>query len=133
MKKILFLSLLMFSMVVFGQDPISNLNDEAKYKIELNEKNIKSEKQEIEKHQKNLSVFQDENSKLKKILKTTPKLALNNETKDNAINDLKSKILINDDYIKNEKQEIVKHQKTLSDLQKENSNLKKAVKQIKKL
>lgn len=132
MKKLfLLIAFVVITSVSFSQDPISNLKDEARNKIELNDKSIKIEKSEIEKHQKSLTNFQSENSKLKKILKVTPSLALNSKTKDNAVNDIKNKIIFNDNFIKNEKLEIEKHQKNLSDLQKENKNLKGAVKKIK--
>lgn len=132
MKKLfLLIAFVVISTVSFSQDPISNLKDEARNKIELNDKSIKIEKSEIEKHQKSLTNFQSENSKLKKILKVTPSLALNSETKDNAVNDIKNKIIFNDNFIKTEKLEIEKHQKNLSELQKENKNLKGAVKKIK--
>ncbi len=90
-------------------------------------------RQKFKKHQNSLSNFQSENSKLKKLLKITPTLSLNSETKDNAVDDIKNKITNNDNFIKNEKMEIEKHQKNLAELQKENRNLKEAVKKIKKL
>lgn len=134
MKKLfLLIAFVVISTVSFSQDPISNLNDEARNKIELNEKSIKIEKSEIEKHQTSLNDIQVDNAKLKKLLKLTPVLALGSETKDNATEEAKSKIVENDNYIKNEKLEIDKHQKNLVTLQKENKDLKKAVKQIKKL
>ncbi len=134
MKKLfLLIAFVVISTVSFSQDPISNLNDEARNKIELNEKSIKIEKSEIEKHQASLNDVQVGNAKLKKLLKLTPALALGSETKDNATEEAKSKIVENDNYIKNEKLEIEKHQKNLATLQKENKDLKKAVKQIKKL
>lgn len=134
MKKIILITMLaLFSVMAYSQDPISNLSDEARNKIELNEKSIKSEKSEIEKHQNSMANFQVDNTKLKKLLKLTPALALGAETKDSAIEDAKNKIIENDNYIKNEKLEIEKHQKNLATLQKENKDLKKAVKQIKKM
>lgn len=134
MKKLFLLfAIVTITLASFAQDPISNLKDESRNKIELNDKSIKNEKAEIEKHQNSLSNFQSENSKLKKLLKITPTLSLNSETKDNAVDDIKNKITNNDNFIKNEKMEIEKHQKNLAELQKENRSLKEAVKKIKKL
>jgi len=134
MKKIILITVLaLFSVLVYSQDPISNLSDEARNKIELNDKSMKNEKSEIEKHQNFLNEYQIDNKKLKKLLKLTPALALTSDTKSNATEDTKNRISINDNCIKTEKSEIDKHQKTLSILQKENKDLKKAVKEIKKL